>query len=62
MHLKSYRWANQLFPVDYGFLFRKGSFWIGAHWASYNKRLCVNILPMVTIWFIWQGGVAPRAK
>jgi hypothetical protein len=43
-----------------GIKFRLGSFWVGAHWAGYNKRLCVNILPCVTVWVVWPGGFAPR--
>lgn len=35
----------------FGILFRLGSFWIGAHWSSENRRLCVNLVPCVTIWF-----------
>jgi len=33
-----------------GLLFRLGSFWIGAHWSAENGRLCVNLIPCMTIW------------
>lgn len=43
-----------------GFLFRPGSLWVGAHWAGHNKRLCLNLIPMVTFWVTLPGGVPPR--
>lgn len=42
-----------------GILFRLASFWIGAHWSGFNKRLCVNLLPCCTIWVCLPGGNAP---
>ncbi len=42
-----------------GFLFRPGSFWVGAHWSGVHKRLCLNLLPMCTIWFVDTGGDLP---
>lgn len=38
---------------------RWGSLWVGAHWSPYNKRLCVNLIPCVTVWFTWPGGRIP---
>jgi hypothetical protein len=34
-----------------GIIFRIGSLWVGAHWSGENRRLCVNLVPCVTIWF-----------
>lgn len=42
-----------------GLLFRMSSFWVGAHWSPYNKRLCVNLIPGVTFWLTLPGGNAP---
>lgn len=42
-----------------GVLFRWGSCWVGTHWSSTNKRLCVNLLPFVTVWVCPPGGIAP---
>lgn len=39
-----------------GVTFKPGSWWLGAHWGKYNRRLCLNLLPMVTIWFALPGG------
>ncbi|MCQ8116136.1 hypothetical protein [Methylomonas rosea] len=43
----------------YGWLIRPSSFWIGAHWSPANKRLCINLLPCLTIWVVMPGGFAP---
>lgn len=43
-----------------GILFRWGSFWIGGHWSSYNRRLCVNLIPCVTVWIALPGGNVPN--
>ena len=42
-----------------GILYRLGSCWIGAHWSPYNRRLCINLVPFVTIWVVGKGGVTP---
>jgi hypothetical protein len=42
-----------------GVLFRWGSLWIGAHYAAKHKRLCVNLIPCVTIWVTAPGGDVP---
>jgi len=44
-----------------GLLLRWGSFWVGVHWAPEHKRLCVNLLPCVTLWVIGEGGDVPSA-
>lgn len=43
----------------FGWLFRLGSFWIGAHWSSANRRLCINLIPTVTFWVCLPGGRTP---
>lgn len=45
-----------------GLLFRWQSFWIGAHYARTYRRLCINIVPMVTVWIAFRGGVTPREE
>lgn len=42
-----------------GILFRLGSFWMGAHWSSYNRRWCINLIPCVTLWVTLPGGKTP---
>lgn len=45
--------------VRAGVLFRMASCWIGAHWSDYNRRLCLNLLPFVTVWITLPGGKVP---
>jgi hypothetical protein len=42
-----------------GLRFRLGSFWIGFHWSPANRRLCINLIPCVTVWIVAPGGVLP---
>ena len=42
-----------------GFLCKAGSFWVGAHWSAYTRRICINILPCVTIYIVFPGGRFP---
>lgn len=42
-----------------GLLFNPGALWIGAHYSAHNGRLCVNLLPMLTVWFIQADGTRP---
>ena len=42
-----------------GWLFRWGSCWVGFHWSSYNKRICLNLLPFITFWMVFKGGKIP---
>lgn len=46
--------------MKYGVLFRPKSFWIGCHYSDANKRFCINLLPMVTIWITLKGGRTPK--
>lgn len=43
----------------YGIKINKHALWIGAHYSPYNKRLCINLLPFVTLWVVWPGGNRP---
>ncbi len=43
-----------------GFLFNPRAFWIGVHYSPFNRRLCINVIPFVTIWVAFEGGNAPR--
>lgn len=42
-----------------GFSAKPGSLWVGAHWSKHNRRLCVNLVPCLTVWFVLAGGVVP---
>lgn len=43
-----------------GILFNLRAFWVGAHYSSYNKRLCVNLVPFITVWTVFEGGKTPN--
>lgn len=53
-------------PSDYrlhfhtfGLLANWRAAWVGAHYSKQDKRLCVNLLPFVTIWWAQPGGRCP---
>ncbi len=43
-----------------GLLFNPGALWIGAHWSPFNRRWCINLLPMLTVWVVLAGGKGPQ--
>lgn len=45
-----------------GLLFNIRSAWMGAHYSSFNKRLCVNLVPFVTFWVCLEGGNEPKKE
>lgn len=45
-----------------GIKFRIGSCWIGFHWSPFNKRLCLNLVPFITFWFVWPGGTPASGR
>ena len=36
-----------------------GGLWLGAHYSKYNRRLCINLIPCMTIWICLEGGKIP---
>lgn len=42
-----------------GLLVQKGGFWIGAHYSPFNRRVCINLVPFVTIWVALPDGKTP---
>jgi hypothetical protein len=45
-----------------GWLFRWGSVWVGAHFSSRHRRVCINLLPCVTFFIVLKGGDVPTAE
>lgn len=43
-----------------GFLVNVRALWIGAHYSSAKRRLCVNLVPCLTVWLVFRGGKAPE--
>lgn len=42
-----------------GVIFRWGSAWVGVHYSEVHKRVCINLVPCITFWFIREGGDVP---
>lgn len=42
-----------------GLLFNWRAFWIGWHYSPAHKRLCINLLPCLTVWYVKPGGMLP---
>lgn len=57
-----YSFLSLGFYMTIGIIFQPGAFWIGAHYSTYEKRLCINIIPFLTIWFAKEGGNVPKKK
>lgn len=45
--------------MNCGILIRPWSLWVGIHYAPFNRRTCVNLLPCITIWVVESGGEVP---
>jgi len=43
-----------------GVLVHAGSLWVGAHYSTFDRRWCINVLPCVTLWVTLPGGLVPR--
>lgn len=43
----------------FGLLVNRGACWVGWHYSPYNKRVCLNLIPCVTVWIIGRGGIRP---
>lgn len=43
----------------HGWLFNKGSCWVGVHYSPDNRRWCINLIPCVTLWISRPGGRRP---
>jgi hypothetical protein len=49
-----------LWEIKFGLLFRIESWWVGIHYSPYNKRFCINPLPMFTLWIAACDGKVPE--
>jgi hypothetical protein len=46
-----------------GMLINWRAWWVGAHWSSTNRRLCLNLVPCLTLRATLPGGkVTARAE
>uniref|UniRef100_A0AAU6W121 DNA ligase n=2 Tax=unclassified bacterial viruses TaxID=12333 RepID=A0AAU6W121_9VIRU len=42
-----------------GVLVNWRALWVGAHYSPAHKRLCINFVPCVTVWWAKPGGYLP---
>lgn len=42
-----------------GLLFNPHALWLGAHYSPGNRRVCINLIPCLTIWITAPGGTEP---
>jgi hypothetical protein len=42
-----------------GLLWNWRAVWIGWHHSKRDKRLCVNVVPFLTVWYVKPGGMLP---
>lgn len=33
--------------------------WFGVHYSPFNKRVCINFVPFVTVYYVYKGGLLP---
>ncbi len=45
-----------------GILFKLANFWIGFHYSEKCNRVCINIIPCVTIWITLENDIVPDKK
>lgn len=43
----------------FGLLVNWRALWIGTHYSKHDKRLCLNLLPCITLWWARPGGKLP---
>ena len=43
----------------YGLLWNWSACWVGVHYSPHHRRLCVNVVPFLTIWYTKPGGILP---
>lgn len=46
----------------WGVRIRWKSAWIGAHYSDGEKRICINPIPCLTFWFVFDGGTVPNGS
>lgn len=53
------RFLRRVPSIRVGLRLSVGAMWIGWHYARYHRRLCINLVPCVTVWIVWPGGTLP---
>lgn len=51
--------AREAYYHCFGLMVNWRALWVGAHYSKHDKRLCLNLLPCVTLWWTRPGGKLP---
>lgn len=43
----------------WGLLVNWRAMWVGAHGSAHTGRICINLIPCITVWVCRQGGTRP---
>ena len=43
----------------FGVLFNPAALWVGVHYSHYHQRVCINLLPCLTVWVCGPRGELP---
>lgn len=43
----------------FGVLFNPAALWLGVHYSHYHQRVCINLLPCLTVWVCGPRGELP---
>lgn len=44
---------------QFGAVWNWRAVWVGAHYGARDRRLCINLIPFLTLWVALPGGYAP---
>ena len=39
-----------------GYLINPKALWIGIHYSSYDRRICINLIPCIIVFIVLNGG------
>jgi hypothetical protein len=51
--------AQRITKPKLGIRFSWKSAWCGVHYSPFNKRVCINFVPFVTVYYVYKGGLLP---
>jgi hypothetical protein len=43
----------------FGVLFNPHALWVGGHYSSWHRRVCINLIPCLTLWWCGPRGELP---
>ena len=43
----------------FGVLFNPAAVWVGVHYSHHHQRVCINLIPCLTLWWCGPRGELP---